>query len=101
MKVIKPSSKQFLKLFNRFVTRNPRVEEKVRKILSDVREGGDDAVIRYTRKFDKVKLSARELRVTENEINGAYQNINPDFVSTLKLAVENVSRFYKKQQKRS
>ena len=101
MKVIKPSSKQFLKLFNRFATRNPRVEEKVRRILADVREGGDDAVIRYTRKFDKVKLSARELRVTESEINGAYQNINPDFVSTLKLAVENVSRFYKKQQKRS
>ena len=100
MKVIKPSSKQFLKMFNRFVTRNPRVEEKVRRILSDVRESGDDAVIRYTRKFDKVKLTARELRVSESEINGAYQNINPDFVSTLKLAVENVSRFYKKQQKR-
>ena len=101
MKVIKPSSKQFLKLFNRFVTRNPRVEEKVRRILTDVRESGDDAIIRYTRKFDKVKLTPRELRVSESEINGAYQNIDPDFVSTLKVAVENVSRFYKKQQKRS
>ncbi len=101
MKVIKPSSKQFLKMFNRFVTRNPRVEEKVRRILADVRESGDDAIIRYTRKFDKVKLTPRELRVSESEINGAYQNINPDFVSTLKVAVENVSRFYKKQQKRS
>src|SRR3989338_5856920 len=101
MKVIKPSSKQFLKLFNRFVSRNTRVEEKVRKILADVREHGDDAVIRYTRKFDKVKLTARELHVSEGEINGAYQNINPDFVSTLKVAVENVSRFYRRQIKRS
>jgi histidinol dehydrogenase len=101
MKVIKPSSQQYLNLFNRFVTRNPRVEEKVRKILQDVKHDGDDAVIRYTRKFDKVKLTARELRVSESEINGAYQNIDPSFVSTLKVAVENVSRFYKKQIKRS
>ncbi len=101
MKVIKPSSQQYLNLFNRFVTRNPRVEEKVRKILQDVKHDGDDAIIRYTRKFDKVKLTARELRVSESEINGAYQNIDPNFVSTLKVAVENVSRFYKKQIKRS
>jgi histidinol dehydrogenase len=66
-----------------------------------VKDGGDEAVIRYTRKFDKVKLMPRDLRVTESEINGAYQNISPDFVSTLKVAVENVSRFYKKQVKRS
>lgn len=101
MKVIKPSSKQFLKLFNRFVNRNRRVEEKVRHILEDVMNNGDDAVVRYTRKFDKVKLQARDLRVTESEINGAYQNINPDFISMLKVAVENVSYFYKKQMKRS
>jgi histidinol dehydrogenase len=101
MKVIKPSSQQYLKLFNRFVVRNRRVEEKVRHILDDVMTSGDDAVLRYTRKFDKVKLQSRDLRVTEGEINGAYQNIGPDFVSTLKVAVENVSRFYKKQVKRS
>ena len=101
MRVIKPSSKKFQKLFNRFACRNPRVEDKVRHILDDVKAYGDDAVIRYTRKFDKVKLTPRELRITEGEINEAYQNISPDFVSMLKVAVENVSKFYKKQGKRS
>ncbi len=101
MRVIKPSSKEFQKLFNRFACRNPRVEDKVRHILNDVKAYGDDAVIRYTRKFDKVKLTPRELRVTEGEINEAYQNISPDFVSMLKVAVENVSQFYKKKTKRS
>jgi histidinol dehydrogenase len=101
MQVIKPSSKQFIRLFNRFVSRNPRVEEKVRGILNDVMQNGDDAVIRYTRKFDKVKLQPKDLRVSESEINSAYQNISPDFVSTLKMATENVSRYYKKQMKKS
>ncbi|OGW82546.1 MAG: histidinol dehydrogenase [Omnitrophica bacterium RIFCSPHIGHO2_02_FULL_51_18] len=101
MKVIKPWSKKFEKLFQRSVRRDRRVEEKVRRIIDDVKNDGDEAVLRYTRKFDRVKLTAKELRVTESEINGAYQNISPDFVSALKLAVENVSRFYRKQTKRS
>ncbi len=101
MKVIKPQSKKFQKLFQRFAVRNPRIQEKVRRIIEDVRTTGDDAVIRYTRKFDRVKLTSRELRVSESEINGAYQNISPDFVSSLKVAVENVNRFYKKQIRRS
>ena len=101
MKVIKPSSKKFLKLFHRFANRNRRIEEKVGRILEDVKNNGDEAVIRYTRKFDKVKLTPKELRVTEGEINAAYQNISPEFVSALKTAVENVNRFYRKQTKRS
>src|SRR3989338_567876 len=101
MKVIKPSSKKFQKLFHRFARRDRRIEDKVRRILDDVKNGGDEALIRYTRKFDKIKLTPKELRVTESEINGAYQNISPDFVSTLKIAVDNVSQYYRKQTKRS
>lgn len=101
MKVIKPSSKKFQKLFNRYAARNRRIEDKVRRIIEDVKNEGDEALIRYTRKFDRVKLTPKELRASEGEINGAYQNISPDFVANLKVAVENVSRFYKKQAKRS
>lgn len=101
MKVIRPSGKKFASLFNRSGRRNLRVEEKVRKILDDVMTNGDEAVIRYTRKFDKVKLTTRELRVTESEINAAYQNISPEFVSSLKVAVENVSSYYKRQLRKS
>src|SRR3989338_2833039 len=101
MKTIKSSSKKFQELFQRYARRNRRVEEKVSRILEDVKNSGDEALIRYTRKFDKVKLTPKELRVTESEINGAYQNISPDFVSTLKIAVENVSQYYRKQTKRS
>ncbi len=101
MITVSPYSKKFLKLFNRFSERNRRVEEKVRRILEDVKTNGDEAVLRYTRKFDQVKLTPRELHVAESEINGAYQNISPDFVSVLKVALENVSHFYKKQVNRS
>ncbi|MCX5704082.1 MAG: histidinol dehydrogenase, partial [Candidatus Omnitrophica bacterium] len=77
------------------------VEEKVKKILEDVRLLGDEALIKYTRKFDGVKLSARQLKVSEIEISGAYQNISPNFICSLKVIIENVNRFYKKTLRKS
>ncbi|MBN1871426.1 MAG: histidinol dehydrogenase [Candidatus Omnitrophica bacterium] len=101
MKIIKKTGKQYEKLRCRGFVKNRRLAFSVEKILEDVRLGGDDAVVKYSRKFDKVKLTPKELKVTEIETNGAYQDISPNFVSTLKVIIDNISRFYKKQLKRS
>lgn len=77
-----------------------KISEKVKKILDDVRNHGDDALIRYTRKFDKVRLAARQLQVSEDEINGCYQNIRPEFIQALKTAIENVRLFYARDGRR-
>jgi histidinol dehydrogenase len=91
------SGRTLEKIYDRGFRYNRRVENRVRKILDDVRLYGDDSVARYTRKFDHVKLTPKQFRVTEGEINGSYQNISADFISTLKVAMENVAAFYKKQ----
>ncbi len=101
MRLVKVGSKQFEKLCERNSGRNKRVAESVRRILEDVKLHGDEAVIRYTRKFDRVKLTAKDLRVSACETSGAYQDIKPEFVSTLKLVLDNVTKFYKKQIKKS
>ncbi len=102
MKIIRfNSTKQLEKIYNRGFVRSRRVGEKVRQVLDDVRLFGDDAVLKYTRKFDKIKLTAKQLRVSEREISGAYQNITPNFVSSLKLVIENINRFYRKELKKS
>lgn len=101
MKLVRVGSKQFQKLCARNSGRNKRVSESVRNIIENVKLYGDDAVLKYTKKFDKVKLSARELKVSEGEVSGAYQDIKPEFVSTLKVILENVQKFYKKQLKKS
>ncbi|MDD5449724.1 MAG: histidinol dehydrogenase [Candidatus Omnitrophica bacterium] len=101
MKIIKFSSKQFSKLCERNASRKTRVLKSVNRIIEDVKLNGDEAVIKYTRKFDKVKLAARQLKVSESETSGAYQDISPDFVNTLKIVIDNVTRFYKKQMRKS
>ncbi len=101
MKIVRVGSKQFQKLCDRNFGRNKRVTESVRKIVENVKLYGDDAVIKYTRKFDKVKLTPKELRVSECETSGAYQDIKPEFISALKAVIDNVTKFYKKHLKKS
>jgi len=101
MKLVKAGSKQFQKLCDRNSGRNKRVTESVKKIVENVKVHGDEAVLKYTRKFDHVKMGIRDLKVSACETSGAYQNIKPEFVSTLKVAMDNINRFYSKQLKKS
>jgi len=96
MKIVRFTSKKLEKIYNRGLIKSRRVEDRVRRIIEDVRLFGDEAVLKYTRKFDGVKISLKQLRVAEIEISGAYQNISPNFVSTFKLIVDNINRFYRK-----
>ena len=74
MKLIKQTGQNIEKLYNRSrLAHKKYVEEKVRTIIDDVRLNGDDALIKYTRRFDGVKLTPRQLRVAESEISAAFQ----------------------------
>lgn len=101
MKIIRFNSKKLEKIYNCRFYRSKRVEEKVRQIIEDVRVFGDEALIKYTKKFDKVKLSPKQLKVSAIEASGAYQSISPDFVSNLKIIIENINRFYRKTIRKS
>ena len=71
MKIIKFTSKKLDKVYNRQFVRSRRIEEKVKKIIDDVRLFGDEAVLKYTKKFDRVKLTPKQLKVAQIEISGA------------------------------
>ena len=96
MKVITTSGQAWQRLCTRQLVRRRRVEERVRTILDDVRQSGDEALLRYTRRFDGVRLTAKQLRVTEAEISAAFQHIDPNLVLHLKTAIQNVQAFYQK-----
>ena len=73
------------------------IEDSVRKIVADVREEGDKALLRYTEKFDKVRLTASKLKVDEKEIKAAYKKLEKSQVTALRKAAENIASFHKKQ----
>ncbi|MCX5681367.1 MAG: histidinol dehydrogenase [Candidatus Omnitrophica bacterium] len=101
MKILKPTSAGLQKLYDRnFYARKKHIEEKVRRIIDDVKLNGDDALIKYTKRFDKVRIAQRQIKVAEAEISSAFQNITNDFIATLKLIIHNVTLFYEKQLKK-
>lgn len=101
MKIIRSNSKKLEKIYNRSFFKSRRMEERVRKIIDDVRVLGDEALLKYTKKFDSVRLSPRQIKVSQIEISAAYQNISPNFISSLKTIIENINKFYRKAIRKS
>ena len=101
MKVVRFTGKTLDKLCSRTSTRKVRVKRTVESIVQDVFTHRDEALLRYTKKFDRIKMTSRQLRVSESETNAAFQNIDAEFIASLKTAINNITLFYKKQLKKS
>lgn len=76
-------------------------ENTVRDILDNVRAGGDKAVFDYTLKFDKCKLDKDTVRVTEEEINEAYNAYDKKLIGVMERAAENIRKYHEKQKQNS
>ncbi|RKY43131.1 MAG: histidinol dehydrogenase [Candidatus Makaraimicrobium thalassicum] len=101
MRSVKVGSKVFGNLVNRGGCGRVRLQKKVSSIIEKVRSEGDSALIRYTTKFDKINMKKKDLRVTEAEISGAYQDIKPEIINTLKEIIGNINKFYTNQVPKS
>jgi len=73
------------------------VEQAVRAILAAVAERGDDAVIDFTRRFDRLDLTPATLRVSAAEIEAAAAQCDPEAVAALTLARERIEAYHRRQ----
>jgi len=81
------------------VTPAVNVEAIVADIIADVRSRGDKAVLEYNLKFDKADLTS--LLVSQEEIEEAFAIVEPEFLSILQQAAENIRAFHSKQVRNS
>ena len=82
-------------ILNRDIQAEENVSAAVDAVLDTVRREGDAALKRYTNRFDGADLE--DLRVSQAELDGAWNALAPDFVRTLELAAENIRRFHEQQ----
>jgi len=68
----------------------------VRTILRDVREQGDEAVLRYCKAFDGASYSTLQVGVAE--IQGAYDEIDDDLLEALRFAADRIRAFHDSQR---
>lgn len=75
------------------------VSSIVTDIIEDVKANGDKALYKYSEKFDKAVLSS--LEVTAEEIEEAFNIVEPEFIRILERAAENIREFHSAQKRNS
>ena len=73
------------------------VGEIVAEIIANVRQNGDKALYDYCAKFDKVTLT--DLKVSQTEIDEAFQTVSPKFLEVLQKAADNIRKFHARQKR--
>lgn len=71
----------------------------VKDIIDNVKANGDKALYEYSVKFDKAELAS--LEVTEDEINEAFETVEPEFLDIIRNAAKNIETFHLKQVRTS
>ena len=76
-------------------------EARVSAILNAVREGRDQAIFAYTKQFDGVELTSETIRVTEAEIQEAYEKVDASLIDIIRKAKYNIQIYHEKQRQYS
>ncbi|MFB5677325.1 histidinol dehydrogenase [Paenibacillus terreus] len=79
----------------------PEQNQAVKDIIQGLRAEGDAALLRYTEAFDRVKLSPQDLRITPEELQAAYSQVEPSFLEAIRAAAANIRAFHMKQKRNS
>jgi histidinol dehydrogenase len=75
------------------------IRDAARSIVEDVREGGDEALLEYTERFDGVRPAP--IRVPEEEITYARASLPAELEESFQVAIQNVRAFHEREMDRS
>ena len=105
MKILAVSDRSYKAAVKKIATRSNlgggKIETAVKTILKAVERGGDSAVSRYTRKFDKVSLKPVQFRVNPDQIKEAYYKIRKEEGDALRYAAHRITAFHEREKPRT
>ncbi|HOQ09230.1 MAG TPA: histidinol dehydrogenase [Syntrophomonadaceae bacterium] len=76
-------------------------QERVESIAADVKQRGDQALFELTRKFDGAPIDHGNFRVSDEEIDKAYDLVDDEYLSALRHAIDNIYEFHLRQLRNS
>jgi histidinol dehydrogenase len=89
--------RDFQALLNQTRETTESVDQAVAAIIADVRREGDAALLRYSERFDRLRLDAARLRIADEDIEQAIASIAPDLMAALNLAATRIEAFHRLQ----
>ncbi len=98
VRLTKESTKDILEnLLQRSPNQYGKFEAAVAEILEKVKSEGDSALFAYTKEFDKAEVTKETIRVTDEEIKEAYEQIDPALLDVIRKALVNIRKYHEKQ----
>lgn len=91
-------SAELKRIIGRGETATEEVAAIVKEVVNRVRREGDPALLEYTERFDRVSLSIKDIRVSQEEIIDAYTKVEQKKLDALRLAANNIRSFHEKQK---
>jgi histidinol dehydrogenase len=89
------------RILRRRGTRQDEVGRRVQEIVESVRRQGDRALLRYTKRFDRLTLNAATLEVPRKQITGALARVPKKDRDVLRLAARRIAGFHRRQLQKS
>lgn len=97
LNVIKYCGQSAQELFGKREEITSNVESLVKDIINDVKENGDEALKKYSAKFDGYR--GESFSVTQKEFDDAFEELPESYIQTLKNSIENITEFHTRQLK--
>ncbi|MDU4226364.1 MAG: histidinol dehydrogenase, partial [Streptococcus sp.] len=97
MKIYKESLEAMLAIVRNYTqqTTDMEIERRVYDIIADVRTNSDAALKAYSEKFDGVSIE--NFRVSQEEIDAAYESLSDDLKAALLKAKANITEFHSRE----
>ena len=70
----------------------------VKKILLNVKKDGDEALIKYEKKFSKIKSASKNIKFSKKEINNISKKIDNKLKKSIDTAFRRIKKFHTKQK---
>lgn len=105
MRTVKLTKDSISNILEGMLKRSPNsygeYEKTVNDILAQVKEQGDTALFEFTKKFDKFDLNETNIRVTEEEIKQAYDEVGEELLDIIRKSKENIRSYHQRQLQNS
>lgn len=105
MRILKLTKETQNNILENLLKRSPNsygeFESRVDDIIQNVREKRDEAIFEYTLKFDGATIDQDNIRVTEEEIKEAYEQVDPKLLDVIRKALVNIRDYHTKQKQYS
>lgn len=102
LKIYDTNYQDFLdNIFSRNSKNTDDVSKIVREIIQDIKINNDSALFKYIEKFDGAKLNSQNIKVSDDEIKKAYQDVDKDYISLIQKSIERIKFFHQKQLEKS